>query len=474
MRQYLESTDTDDIIDRVADYINKNEMIGQKDSVFLGVSGGADSVCLLLVMSKLAKKLGFTLKVISVEHGIRGEESRQDAAFVEKLCIEKDIPCRVIPVDAPAYAKENKMTLEEAARKLRYEAFFSVAKEGDIIASAHHANDNAETFLFNLIRGSDLRGLSGISPVSDMKGRKLIRPLLCLERSEIEAYLEKEGQEYRTDSTNVSLEHDRNRIRLAVMPEFSRINSKAVSHINDAIAAIKRSCDAGERRSKEIVAEAKGSKGLDTERLMLLPKGDRGSVIMTWLRGELSSVKDIGRVHVEAIENLAEGASGRGVDIPGGVRVEKTYHELVIKTAGAYDTKSYREFVIPPLDEEEVYQLSLEGYDINITLHGITWAEGKEIPQKTYYKWFDYDKIKGGLTLRRRKKGDRIVVTESGCHKSIKDLFKDEKIDRDLRDEILLLADESEIVWAIGVRGSEGYRIGRETKRILEINILRS
>ena len=181
-----------------------------------GVSGGADSVCLLYALKEYRKQVPFSLKVIHVEHGIRGEESLGDARWVDGLCREWEIPCRVVHCKVEKIAAEEKISLEEAGRKVRYEIFEKERKlwQGDRVAVAHNQGDQAETVLFRLARGSGLKGLGGIRPV---QGR-IIRPLLFLSREEIERILEERGIGWRTDRTNLETEYTRNRIRLEILP----------------------------------------------------------------------------------------------------------------------------------------------------------------------------------------------------------------------------------------------------------------
>lgn len=221
---------------KVENFIIKEQMIEKEDRILLGVSGGADSVCLLCLLQELSKRMGFSLGVLHIEHGIRGEESLRDADFVRRLCREKGLPFEQRSYDVPKLAKEEGLSEEEAGRKVRYAAFSEkMEKEGyQKTAVAHNLNDNAETMLFHLARGSALAGLSGIPAV---RGR-IIRPLLCLERREIEAYLAAIGQDYCQDRTNQELIYSRNRIRHQILPELEEINPKAVEHMGKTAAFI--------------------------------------------------------------------------------------------------------------------------------------------------------------------------------------------------------------------------------------------
>ncbi|MCC8149938.1 MAG: tRNA lysidine(34) synthetase TilS [Lachnospiraceae bacterium] len=252
------------MLEKIKSYIEEHHMIKEGGQLIAGVSGGADSVCLLLVLRELSSEIGFSLAAVHVEHGIRGEESRGDAAFTEELCGQLGIPCEVFSVDVPGRCRETGQSLEEAAREQRYDCFFQACRRfgADTIAVAHHANDSAETMLFHLARGTGIRGLGGIAPVTERSGRsisdsdvgriqrtverqipqsvpdnaqqeifRVIRPLLCVTGAEIRAWLTSQGQIWRTDSTNEDIAYARNRIRGRVMPELEQVNAQAVLHM---------------------------------------------------------------------------------------------------------------------------------------------------------------------------------------------------------------------------------------------------
>lgn len=243
---------------KVKAYVKKWHMLQKEDSVIAGISGGADSVCLLFMLLKLQKELGFALMAVHVNHGIRGAEAERDEAYVKRLCRQWNVRLKVYRENVPAYAKEHGMTEEEAGRDIRRTCFCKVLKEwgGTKIALAHHENDNVETLLWNLCRGTGIRGLGGIAPVNDV----WIRPLLCVKRREIESYLKKRGISYCTDTTNADRRYMRNRIRMDVIPYLEDcVNTESVSHMGktmermyeleqyilEEVGSIKRAVQAG-------------------------------------------------------------------------------------------------------------------------------------------------------------------------------------------------------------------------------------
>jgi tRNA(Ile)-lysidine synthase len=214
--------------ERVRAYIAQNHLIEPEDHIIIGISGGADSVCLLFILLELQKTLPFTMEAVHVNHLLR-EDAAEDALFVGELCRKQGVKLRFFSVKVADLAKERGLSIEEAGRECRYECFQEAASahRKTKIAVAHHQNDCAETVLFNLFRGSGLKGLAGIRPVRD----NIIRPLLCCERREIEEYLASRGLSYRSDPSNEEGVFTRNRIRHQLLPLAQEINTAAIKHI---------------------------------------------------------------------------------------------------------------------------------------------------------------------------------------------------------------------------------------------------
>ena len=225
-------------------YIEANQLIRPGDGVVVGLSGGPDSVFLLYALHTLQARMGFTLRAVHVHHGIRGAEADRDEAFSEKLCAKLDIPFQAVHVAAPAYAAQHGLSLEEAARILRYEALEAARQQltqatAAWIAVAHHLDDQAETVLHNLVRGAGLRGLAGM----ENRRNHVIRPLLSIKREDILKWLKQYDIPYVTDSTNADPHYTRTRIRSTVLPELREINPEASAHIAHS-AALLREADA--------------------------------------------------------------------------------------------------------------------------------------------------------------------------------------------------------------------------------------
>lgn len=448
---------------KVFDYIRQNHMIEAKEKVLVGVSGGADSLCLLFVLKRYAQEIPFDLTAVHVEHGIRGKESMDDAAFVQQICRAENIKCRCISCRVPDIVQKEKMSLEEAARKVRYEVFEQVREElgADKIAVAHNKNDQAETMLFQMVRGSGLKGAAGIPPV---RGH-IIRPLLECTREEIESYLKDRKIIWRIDSTNYELDYTRNCLRHKILPELAEnVNVKSVEHLA-ALGEELRQVQAYisvqvEKIADELACCRNGAAEIEIEKLQKQTGLIQEYVIRESLKRAGCGLKNIGRGHIRDIRELAEGQSGRSISLPGGWWARREFGRLLIGRQADGEKKNFRIHpVIPGMATvaDQAYVFDIFPYS------------GQNIPQKIYTKWFDYDKIGSDLLLRSRQPGDFLVVNSQGGRKKLKSYFIEEKIPQKEREKIVLMAKESEIIWVTGHRISEAYKVTPETKMILEV-----
>ena len=365
----------DKLIGGIAQYIKKNDLIHPGDHVIVGLSGGADSVFLLYALKAVMPMFAFTLSAFHVHHGIRGEEADRDLQFAEALCKKESIPFSFVHVDAPLYAAEKHLSLEEAGRILRYQAFaterdkisaemnacktsndsnagnlehtrktstkiekvtdvcdafVSQEKQQVLLAVAHHMDDQAETILHNMLRGSGLRGLRGMEPKHDF----IIRPLLSIRRSDIVTWLSTNKISYIEDSTNADDRYTRNRIRHILLPEMTEINRDAVEHLS-GIAENAAEADQYFRDKAEVfVREYEDIKdrsiGINAIELRKLKRIEREYVYIELLRRLEIPLKDIGRVHLSALDRLLFGPGNGHLDLPYRVTGELLKKRLVL------------------------------------------------------------------------------------------------------------------------------------------------
>lgn len=425
--------------------VRQSALISRGDILVVGVSGGADSVLLLHVLAALREIDEIQVYAVHVHHGIRGAEADEDAAFVQQLCGRLAVPCRVEAVDVPALAAEERITVEEAGRNVRYQCFYREMERvgANKLAVAHHRDDSAETILFNLVRGSGLKGICGIAPAQG----KIIRPLLPFRRQEIEAVLLEEGYTWRTDSTNVDVRYSRNRIRHELIPYLEReLNPDTVEHLTE-MASVLRGIDAHmEREAENWLTQHAKPGSLPVELLKREDAALQGYLIRKRL-GDLGGLKDITREHVEAVRGLIKKKGTKTVCLPGGRRVRREYEEL-------------RFFMENNADLQEMLPIELSFEEISV-------EKFEKISSDPYTKCFDYDKINSKLCLRPRKTGDSLAVFSDGRSQSVKDYMINAKIPVGLRERIPLLVCGDEVIWVVGYRASEKFRVTKNTRRIL-------
>ena len=483
---------------KVVNFINKYHMINAGDLIAVGVSGGADSVCLLHLLLRLSGEIPCKLLAVHVDHGVR-EDSSEDAAYVEHLCHEMKIPFYLEKVDMDSYAKKHGLSPEEAGRQLRYAVFEEAAgkycqgNQTYKIAVAHNANDRAETMLFHVFRGSGLKGLRSIQPV---RGH-IIRPVLCLERDEIERYLAERHIEYRHDSTNEEDEYTRNKIRHHILPYAEQeICSGAVAHMGELADILAETESYLEKQTKllyktyveetepkELSTDVSTSEGgvqsLSVRCAQLLSEDPAmyKRVLLTCMEQLTPHRKDITGQHIANLLKLMTRQGSKELTLPYGIKAYKEYDRLILCRCTADDMfqtgdgkvadKSYA--VEPPMeilvpDEGRYTFILLENNEI--------FYENKQnIPENRYTKWFDYDKITTTLLLRTRQQGDYLTIDTALHTKSVKQYMIDEKIPKKRRDSMHILADGEHVLWIPGHRISERYKVEEGTKRILQVQL---
>ena len=460
-------------------FLEQHHMIDPHDHIVLGVSGGADSVCLFFVLLEYAKRIPLRLSVVHVNHNLR-PDALEDARYVEELCRENDIPFYLTEADVKGYAFEEKCSEEDAGRRIRYEAFRRAAETsgGNKIAVAHNCNDRAETMLFHLFRGSGLKGLCGILPMR----QGIIRPLLCLERDEIESYLTERGIVWRTDSTNGSDEYARNRIRHNILPYVEReLVQGCVGHMAqtaDILIETERYMQLQTQAAKAECVKAREN-GFDiSAKLFNAYHPAIQKRLLQMLAVELSPTgKDILSVHIRELISLFETERNRSVDLPMGIRGVRSYENVRLEKRQECERESIHFFISrEDLIDEKTISLDLGKQGI-LEFSVFLKPQYEEVPQNQCTKWFNYDKIKESLSIRTRESGDFLSIADGKggiVHKSVKDHMIAQKILREDRDNIPLLAEGRHVLWVIGGRISEYYKVDEKTERILQVQLKRS
>lgn len=451
--------------------IERYNLLEQKDSLIIGVSGGADSVCLLAALANLrdTKEEFRDLKLfaVHVHHGIRGAEADRDASFVEKLAKDLSVPCRIVKINVPKLSEESGMSEEETGRRERYRIFEEIRDEFHFtkIAVAHNKNDLAETFLMNLARGTGLTGLAGIRPVNG----HIIRPLIETDRSEIEATVRELGLDFVTDSTNLSDDYTRNRIRHVILPELtSAVNSEAVSHICEAaekISAVDRFIkEEAKKALQEISTRGRGFFIVRNEAAEL-PYVILTEMIHMILADLAGRARDISDVHIRDVAGLFSKENGKSLDLIYGLTAVRQYEGVLIKNFSYEESgPEFKDIETEILTVPPVESVFAEAGNLRVNFSDGTYKIYKE---NSCNKIFDYDKITDSILVRTKEPGDFVVISTDGKRKKLSDILTDRKIPTELRERLPLLTAGHEVLWVPGVRSGESARVSKGTEKIL-------
>ena len=469
---------------KVRKYMEQFNMAEKGESVIVGVSGGADSVCLYKILLELKNYFDIDIIAVHIHHGIRGDEADRDMKFVENMCKNDGVKFKCYKYNVPEYAKANGLSEEEAGRMLRYKAFDEVAKElisngrSVKIAVAHNRNDSAETFIHNLCRGSGLKGLAGIP----YKNGSIIRPVLCLTREEIERYLSEHKIEHIDDSTNFTEDYTRNKIRHRVLPYLNEnINDNSISHICQAADELREIEDYLSENTnyayENIVSEHNKCIYINRKALADEKEIIQKRVVRVCIEKAAGKLKDITRKHVEDVIDLCGRQTGRYIMLPYGIIARVQYENIILERENI--NKSIDEKNIEKdIRKDGVYTLGDEEFDVRII---DVEKEGINIKflinqlknyQNLYTKCFDYDKIQFTVQLRYRESEDYLVINAKGQRKKLKSFFVDNKIPAEKRGMIPVFADGSHIIWIVGHRISEEYKVTEDTRHLLIISRL--
>ena len=415
---------------KIAQYIDNERLFPINARIIVALSGGADSVALLRILHTL----GYDCEAAHCNFHLRGTESDRDEMFVRKLCKTMKTPLHTIDFATEQYAIEKKISIEMAARELRYQWFAEIKEKtkADVIAVAHHQDDSVETVLLNLIRGTGINGLLGIRP----KNGDIVRPLLCISRKEITDYLQNAGQEYMTDSTNLQDEYTRNKIRLNLLPLMQEINPLVKEHIIDTsnyLNDVNRIYNKGIEEGKQRVIE-KGN-----IRIVPLLKEPSPEALLF----EILYPLGFNAAQTKNILTMLEGQTGKQFISKDGWRVVKNRELLLI------DKKEKQEN--PPfclIKEEKEY------------------TKDFIIPREKHIACFDTDKLIGEMNLRKWQTGDIFIPFGMKGKKKVSDYLTDRKFSIIQKENQWVLCCGDKIIWIVGERTDNRFRIDEKTKKV--------
>ncbi len=452
-------------VKEVYEFIIEYDLIKEGDGIVAGVSGGADSIAMLTVLHELAEKLSLRIAVCHINHRLRGIAADEDEQYVKEYSEELGFPFYVYSEDIRKLAEAEGLTEEEAGRKFRYEKFRELKEElgFDCVAVAHNRDDMAETVLFHMLRGSSVRGLAGIRPRRD----DIVRPLLKMSRREIEAFLYERHIAFKTDMTNFENDYARNRIRNVIFPEMRKINAASSDHlailaedmwplIDETEKIVDRYAEIYTTAADNIHSDGESGIYIDADGVKSIGSLYRKELIMRSLSGVAGRRKDISRKHVDAVEALVYGDSGKKVNLPYEMIAERIYDRILIRkvakaSEGCVGVRTEKTLKLShiPVSEDGCYEYSGNGT----------------------FELIDAGKVKGELHLRYPEEDDSIVIDASGGRKKLTKLFRDMKIPRDERARIPVVADDEDIIWVVGKRAGYQYRITEKTNDVLKLEI---
>ena len=438
------------MLTKVYKFIKDNNMICRGDTVVCGLSGGADSVALLISMSELSEKLGISVEALHVNHCLRGTESDGDEQFCRELCARLNVPFKAISCDVRSYAEQYSLSTEEAARKLRYDIFREHSK-GKKLATAHNANDNLETVILNLARGTGIKGLAGIPMIRG----NIIRPLLTVTRKEIEDFLAKRSQPYVTDSTNLSDDYTRNKIRHRILPLLSEINSSAVETSINSINTVREENAFIEAMNKCQIKNA------------LNGLGKYPPIIRKRCISRLLSENRLPYSHKRLEEADTALMEGGKINISGDIYLIGSDDSIELKKI----SPQAKDVTESPL----IIGINRIFDNCELICEIIECENLKKIEavhKKSTFYLLDYDKINGRTILRSRKFGDKIRLSGRSFTSSIKKLIN-ETIDAELRPTLHFIEDEEGTIFAEGIGIADRVAPDNNTVRCLKVSVKR-
>ncbi len=408
--------------------------------VTVALSGGADSMSLLYLLNDLKDELGITLKAAHLNHLIRGDEAFRDEEFVTEQCKKLGIELFLKREDVPKIAKENKESLELAARHLRYDFLNSVCE--DYIATAHTASDNLETILFNLTRGSGLEGLCGIPPRREV----FIRPLILATRQDVENYCKDNNIPFVTDSTNLSDEYSRNLLRHKVIPILKELNPSVEETVLKTVSALRE-----DNNFIKTVADRYLKENLVENSLLLkdfnsLSDAVAKRVIIGYVGKVVNQIK-LANIHINEVLRIAR--TGGKTNLPNDFYAKATKNRLIIGTTKAQNRTEF--------------SVEIEEMEINLQ------DTAKKIHNLLLNNVVDCDKIVGKAFLRTRLVGDKVMLSNSGCTKTLNKLFNETCVPTEIRDKVPVLADDEGILWVYNLGVARRCAVTGNTKKVLKM-----
>jgi len=453
---------------KVLNTIHKHRMILPDEKIILAVSGGPDSTALLYLMYDLRDELKCSLHIAHLNHNLRGEESVADAEFVKEQAQKLGLPITVESLDVKSMI--SKESLESGARRIRYEFYEKAMSEihANKVVLGHTADDQAETVIMRFLRGSGTKGLSGIPPIRD---NIYIRPLIETSRAEVEEYLQSLNITPRWDSSNLSTEYERNKIRHELIPILELNYSPNIKHILQQTADILREEDdfltQQVRLAMDECIHHQNSHSIDINipDLRKYHIALQRRILRLAIENLLGDLNRYDFDHLVTLMNLIDNNTGKAISLPRGIIAERVYDKIIISLESFQQSSEPFDYIIDVPDEMEISDLGLSVRTVLSKSDCMTYSKDK------FQKTFDYEKIKGNLHLRSRRNGDRFQPLGVFGTKKLKDFFIDEKVPRSQRDNVPILTDGNNILWIVGYQIDDRFKVTTKTKTELNVTV---
>ncbi|MBN1161669.1 MAG: tRNA lysidine(34) synthetase TilS [Dehalococcoidales bacterium] len=466
---------------KVLAYLREKGLVSPGEKIVVAVSGGPDSVCLLYVLAELKQELGIELHIAHLNHGLRGRDARADAGYVAGLAKRLHIPAAIESRDVKAYQKQHRLSLEEAAREVRYDFLCTAVGEAGAgkVAVGHTADDHVETVLLHIVRGSGTNGLRGLMPVSKLKTNgsvlTVIRPLLCVSREETLAYCRARGLKPRLDASNLSIELLRNKVRRKLIPGLKKYNpqvSQALARLSRTAAADLDFIDAEARRiMKSVLKVREESVVIEKKGLIALHPALQRRLLRLAIESLLGSLKDIEAVHIEGIIEALEKPAGKVIGLPFGLCFTVEYDRYVLAP------ESISPCPFPALAGETGLKIPgrtvFSGWEVNARVISQSEYKAQSSEASDLAACFDFAKIDNKLTVRRRLPGDRFQPLGMAQSKKLNVFMIDARIPRKWRARVPIVCCGKDVLWVVGYRIDERYKVRSDTRKVLRLDFKR-
>ncbi|MCX5635488.1 MAG: tRNA lysidine(34) synthetase TilS [Planctomycetota bacterium] len=467
---------------KILKFIYSEELFGSGDRILLAISGGADSTALMYAMQQL--KADGPLKTeflcAHINHQLRGLDADADENFVIEQAAILEMPVKTRKINVADYACENKLSIETAARKLRIEALLDIAKANgcNVIAAAHHKDDNAETIIQRLSRGTGFRGLCGIWPKRTFDGINFVRPLLCVTRQEIIDYLKNRNLNWRHDYTNDQCVYRRNFLRHKLIPQLQEnCQTSVAEQLFDLSEGVRRfyglTCKRAEKLWPGLADCAEGRIALDLKMLAPEHPAVKVELVQRCLALLGCGEQNLTQEHYEKILQLTkEKTSGRQIELPDGFIVRYEYGKLVFTDCHCERSNLISKTAVNSIEFAVPGQTRFGDYLVEAGIFDAEMGAGKFKAGKTgFVEWFDWEKIKPPLIVRTRKDGDRFIPLGLVEEKKVGRFLIDQRVPQRIRKKVLVVADSEKIIWLWPIRMCQQAKITEKTKKILRLQI---